>query len=143
VIESNLKLVRKAWEVKTHKLDVRARLARNEMMTALVQLSKEEIKGRRPKGQKATAGQPPMNRTGHLRASIHGVPFDIGLKSYSAVVGPGLIYGRSLEVAGKYAPPSWRGTTAMAGFPYMRPAYEKFKTSVYPQIVARYLRGIV
>ena len=141
-IASNLKLVRKSVEVTTKKLDVRARMARDEMMTAMIQLSKEEIKGKRPKGQKATPGQPPMNRTGDLRRSIHGTPFNIGLRNYSAVVGPGVVYGRSLEIAGKYAPPSWKGTSAMAGFPYMKPAFEKFSTSVYPQIVKRYLRSI-
>lgn len=142
MIANNLRLVRKAIDIQTRKMDIRARLARDEMMTALIQLSKEEIKGRRPKGEKATAGQPPMNRTGHLRQSIRGYKFNIGFANYTAVVGPTIIYGRSVELGGAYAPRSWQGTTAMAGFPYMKPAYEKFRTAVYPQIVARYIRGI-
>jgi hypothetical protein len=142
VIPNNLRLVRKAWEVKTKKIDVRARLARDEMMAALIQLSKEEIKGKRPKGEKATAGEPPMNRSGHLRQSITGYKFNIGFANYTAIVGPTLIYGRSVELGGIYAPRSWHGTTAMAGFPYMKPAYEKFRVHVYPQILNRYIRGI-
>jgi hypothetical protein len=37
-----------------------------------------------------------------------------------------MAYSRAVEMGGTYAPNSWQGTTAMKGFPYMKPAYEKF-----------------
>ncbi len=104
-----------------------AQNARDEMMVTLIQLSKEEIKGRRPEGQKATAGQPPMNRTGNLRRSIRGEKRTVGFAKYTAIVGPTIIYGRAVELGGEFSPKSWKGTTAVKGFPYMAPAFKKFK----------------
>lgn len=133
MIETNLKQVRQALQKAGSSLDKSAESARDEMMMTLIQLSKEQIVGRRPKNedgtwQKATAGQPPMNRTGNLRRSIRGEKFRKGFAKYEAIVGPTIIYGRAVELGGKYAPESWKGTSAMAGFPYMRPAFNKFKT---------------
>jgi len=115
----------------TSKLDTGAREARDEMMTTLIQLAKEEIKGERPKGQKATPGQPPMNRTGNLRRSIRGEKYRQGFATYSAVVGPTIVYGRSVEMGGKYAPRTWSGETKSKAFPYMQPAFKKFQTVAY------------
>ena len=146
MIISNLKAVKRDWQKATNSVDTRARRTRDEMMTALIQLSKEEIQGKRgshkgPNGgrvwDKATAGQPPMNRTGDLRRSITGKKYKAGFGTYSAIVGPTIIYGRSVEVGGQYAPPSWRGTSATRGFPYMEPAYKKFRTQVFQQIVRK------
>jgi hypothetical protein len=123
-------------------MDEGARKARDEMMLSLIQLSKEEIRGRRPEGQKAIAGQPPMNRTGNLRRSIRGEKFRQGFASYSAIVGPTIIYGRAVEIGGQWAPRSWKGTTAMAGFPYMKPAYIKFRT-LAPVIIAKHIGQVV
>jgi hypothetical protein len=138
VITSNLKQVRAAVEKAGKSLDTGARNARDEMMMTLIQLSKEEIKGRRPDGQKATSGQPPMNRTGNLRRSIRGEKYQTGFAKYSAIVGPTIIYGRAVELGGGYAPKSWRGTSAMKGFPYMAPAFAKFQV-IAPRIVAKHL----
>lgn len=138
MIANNLKLVESAWQKQSASVDVRARLARDEMMTALIQLSKDEIQGRRPEGQKATAGKPPMNRSGDLRRSIIGVKSKTGFNSYSAIVGPTAIYGRAVEMGGKYAPRSWQGTSAVKGFPYMEPAFAKFNTHIRGQIVTKY-----
>jgi hypothetical protein len=102
------------------------RLARDEMMTAMIQLAQNEIKGSRKEGEKAVAGQPPKNRTGNLRRSIKGFKFSSGYARYNAIVGPTMVYSRAVEIGGRYAPSSWQGTTAMGGFPYMKPAYEKF-----------------
>lgn len=126
MIVTNLNLVRGAVAKQTTNIDIAARMARNEMMMAMVQLAKKEIKGRRPEGQKAQAGKPPMNRTGNLRRSIKGVPSKVGFAKYTAIVGPTMIYSRAVELGGVYAPRSWQGTTAMQGFPYMKPAYDKF-----------------
>lgn len=143
MIPNNLKLVQKAVNGLVGEIDVRAMMARDEMMTALIQLSKEEIKGRRPPGQKATAGQPPMNRTGNLRRSIRGQKINKGFADYAAIVGPTIIYGRSVELGGEYAPPSWQGTSAMKGFPYMAPAFKKFQQSINQQIIRKYFgKGI-
>jgi hypothetical protein len=138
VITSNLKLVRESVTKATKSIDEGARNARDEMMMALIQLSKEEIQGRRPKGEKATAGQPPMNRTGNLRRSIRGEKITKGFAKYEAIVGPTIIYGRAVELGGNFAPRSWKGTTAMRGFPYMAPAFKKFQV-LAPNIVRKNL----
>lgn len=134
----NLNLVRKSVDKFTANIDLSTRMARDEMMAALIQLSKEEIKGRRPEGQKAWTGtpQPPMNRTGDLRRSIKGEKFRQGFASYTAIVGPTIIYGRRVELGGGNWPAGVR-------FPYMEPAYEKFRTSVLPQIQAKYFRRMM
>ena len=142
MITSNLKLVRSALEKAGANMDKGAMAARDEMMLALIQLSKEQIQGKRPKGEKATSGQPPMNRTGNLRRSIRGEKFRKGFASYSAIVGPTIIYGRAVELGGSYAPDSWRGTSAMAGFPYMKPAFMKFRV-VAPAIIAKHIGQVV
>lgn len=138
MIVTNLKLVRGKVTEYTKEVNEGARKARDEMMAALIQLSKEEIKGRRPKGDKAVAGQPPMNRTGNLRRSIRGEKFQKGFAKYEAIVGPTIIYGRAVELGGNYSPPSWRGTSAVRGFPYMAPAFKKFQV-VAPAIVRKHL----
>ena len=131
MITSNINEVMRAVNKATSKLDTGAREARDEMMTTLIQLAKEEIKGERPKGQKATPGQPPMNRTGNLRRSIRGEKYRQGFATYSAVVGPTIVYGRSVEMGGKYAPRTWSGETKSKAFPYMQPAFKKFQKVAY------------
>lgn len=126
-LKSNLSSVIRQVNKVPKDVDKGVQRAANEMGNKLLQLAKEEIKGRRPKGQKATPGQPPMNRTGKLRGSIKMQVEREGFATYKAEVGPTLIYGRSLEVAGKYAPPTWSGAAAMEGFPYMLPAFKKFQ----------------
>jgi len=135
VIANNLRLVKKTWEKQTAKIDIATRTARDEMMTALIQLSKEQIQGRRPKGQVAWNGspQPPMNRTGNLRRSITGEKFREGFATYSAIVGPTIIYGRKVELGG----PNWK---AGVRFPYMEPAYMMYRTAVHKQIIDKYFR---
>jgi hypothetical protein len=108
------------------------------MMVTLIQLSKEQIQGRRPVGQRATAGRPPMNRTGNLRRSIRGEKINKGFGKYEAIVGPTIVYGRAVELGGEFSPPSWKGTTAVKGFPYMAPAFKKFQV-IAPRIVKKHL----
>ena len=131
MITSNLKQVRQALEKAGKGLDDSARNCRDEMMNTLIQLSKEEIVGRRPKGQKATSGQPPMNRTGNLRRSIRGEKYKIGFGKYEAIVGPTIIYGRRVELGGGNWPSGTR-------FPYMAPAYAKFRV-IAPTIIRKHL----
>ena len=137
MIPNNLRLVKKVWTKETKSLDIKARLMRDEMMAALIQLSKEQIQGKRPKVNgrytKAISGLPPMNRTGDLRRSITGEKFNVGFANYSAIVGPTIIYGRRVELGGG----NWRPGTM---FPYMAPAYQKFRTMVLPQITNKYFR---
>jgi hypothetical protein len=83
-----------------------------------------------------------MNRTGNLRRSIRGEKFNKGFANYSAIVGPTIIYGRAVELGGGFAPDSWRGTSAMAGFPYMKPAFVRFQT-VAPAIIAKHIGKVV
>ena len=142
MIVSNLKLVRKATTSVVKDIDVATRMARDEMMAALIQLSKEQIEGARPytvgprggrKYTKATPGLPPMNRTGDLRRSITGERFRVGFANYSAIVGPTIEYGRRVELGGGNWPMGTR-------FPYMEPAYAKFRTQIVPQVTAKYFR---
>lgn len=144
IASSNLKLVRSAWTKSTSSLDVRTRAMRDEMAMALTQLAKQEIKGSRPyktgpEGgriySKAVSGQPPMNRTGDLRRSITAYKYRIGFESYGAIVGPTIIYGRAVELGGKYGPPNWKNGER---FPYMAPAYQKFQSAVMPALYSKY-----
>ncbi len=138
MITSNLKQVRESVTKYAGSLNEGARNARDEMMVTLIQLSKEQIQGRRPVGQRATAGRPPMNRTGNLRRSIRGEKINKGFGKYEAIVGPTIVYGRAVELGGEFAPPSWKGTTAVKGFSYMAPAFKKFQVSA-PRIVKKHL----
>jgi hypothetical protein len=124
MIKSNIFQVIKAVDKQTEKLDIGARTARDEMMNTLIRYAKEEIKGKRTPSERATSGEPPMNRTGNLRRSIKGEKLRTGFASYSAIVGPTIIYGRAVEMGGKYAPRSWRDDQK---FPYMKPAFKRFQ----------------
>ena len=124
MIYSNIPRVMRQVDNSMKKIDIGARRARDEMAMTLTQLAKEEIKGKREPGEKATIGQPPKNRTGTLRRSIKAERIREGFASYVALVGPTVVYGRSLEVGGKYAPPTW---TEDNKYPYMEPAFRKFK----------------
>jgi hypothetical protein len=142
VITSNLRLVRKGVDKIGADINKSTRMARDEMMAALIQLSKEQIQGARPytvgpRGgrhyQKATPNQPPMNRTGDLRRSIRGEKFNVGFANYTAIVGPTIIYGRRVELGGGNWPAGLR-------FPYMEPAYQKFRTVIVPQVQSKFFR---
>ncbi|NBU93481.1 MAG: hypothetical protein EBS18_02820 [Actinobacteria bacterium] len=144
MIITNLNLVKTAVTRKTSSLDIKVRLARDEMMTAMIQLAQHEIKGQRKEGEKAEAGQPPKNRTGNLRRSIKGFKFASGYARYNAIVGPTMTYSRAVELGGKYAPPSWQGTSAMKGFPYMQPAYKKFlESKLMNKILLKHIGSII
>ena len=99
------------------------------MMNALIQLSKEEVNEKRTvigmtsTGNKiyerGTPGEPAHKRTGTLQRSITGKRAREGFASYTAIVGPGVIYGRRLELGGG----NWQSEVK---YPYMQPAYIKF-----------------
>ena len=132
MITSNLKLVREATKKAGKSIDDGARATRDEMMVTLIQLAKAEIVGKRPKGERATSGKPPMNRTGNLRRSIRGEKYNVGFAKYEAIVGPTMIYGRAVEMGGA---PTW---TKGQKFPYMSPAYAKFRL-IAPRIVQKHM----
>ena len=132
MITSNIYSVKKALDQKLVEIDVGVMKARDEMMARLIQLSQEEIKGKRPKGQKATTGEPPMNRTGNLRRSITGKKAQEGFARYSAEVGPTTVYARAVELGGA---PTWINGEH---FPYMAPALQKFQREAMA-IVRKYL----
>ena len=120
MIKSNIFEVMNSVTKATDKLDTGARMARDEMMNTLTRYAKEEIKGRRQPGERAITGEPPMNRTGNLRRSIKGEKMREGFATYSAIVGPTIIYGRRVELGGG----NWPTGTK---FPYMKPAWERFR----------------
>jgi len=126
-------------------LDLSVMKARDEMITTLIRLAKEEIKGERPSTgvsatgktryyEPAVSGEPPMNRTGTLRNSIIGIKETLGPNRYSGTVGPTAPYGRKVELGG----PNWKEGVK---FPYMKPAYEKFKPLIGP-ILNKHLKGL-
>ena len=125
-------MVREATKKAGKSIDDGARATRDEMMVTLIQLAKAEIVGRRPKGERATSGKPPMNRTGNLRRSIRGEKYNVGFAKYEAIVGPTIIYGRAVEMGGA---PTW---TRGQKFPYMSPAYAKFRL-IAPRIVQKHM----
>ncbi len=138
MLTTNLNLVRKSLNKEIANVDIGSRLARDEMMRVILQLSKKEFRQDRKSGI-PKAGGPPVVRTGNLRNSIHGEKFNLGFAKYSAIVGPGMVYGRAVELGGKYSPASWKGTQAeKLGFPYLAPAYKKFVT-LMPEILAKYV----
>jgi len=142
VIISNLKQVKNDWEKTTTSLNNHAIAARDEMMTSLIGLAKNEIEGERGvvgnklryvngqakrgakiydyKNDPAISGQPPKNRTGNLRRSITGIKGKEGFDTYTAIVGPGMKYARHLELGG----PKWKEGVK---FPFMEPAWRKFQ----------------
>ena len=136
MIVSNIASVTKAIDKKIDKVDINVMAARDEMMARLIQLAQNEIQGERGvvarkisnhakiynyKQDPAISGQPPKNRTGNLRRSIIGKKASEGFASYSAIVGPTVIYGRAVELGGA---PTW---TNGQHFPYMAPALQKFQ----------------
>jgi len=101
IINNNIpEVMRKVLEAEK-KLDRGAMMARDEMMNQLIQLAKEQIKGKRQPGEKAESGKPPMNRTNNLRRSIKGERAREGFATYSAMIGPTIIYGRRVELGGQ------------------------------------------
>jgi hypothetical protein len=64
-----------------------------------------------------------------------GEKFRSGFASYSAIVGPTIIYGRRVELGGG----NWK---AGVRFPYMEPAYAMYRSAVHKQIVDKYFRSI-
>ena len=125
-------MVKEATKKAGKSIDDGAPATRDEMTTTLIQLAKAEIVGRLPKGERATSRKPPMNRTGDLRRSIRGEKYNVGFAKYEAIVGPTIIYGRAVEMGGA---PTW---TKGQKFPYMSPAYAKFRL-IAPRIVQKHM----
>jgi hypothetical protein len=122
----NLPQVEAALQAYKNRLDQKIGFAAREISIALEGFGKREIKGQRLKGQKATTGEPPMNRTGNLRRSIRGTSNRKGFGIYESVVGADMVYARAVEVGDPYNPPSWRNGER---FPFLSPALKKFVSS--------------
>lgn len=138
-MSDNLPQVEAALKAYTVKFDLAIGKASAEIAAQLEGDGKREIKGVRPEGQKATTGEPPMNRTGKLRNSIRGSNVRRGFASYTAVVGADMVYARAVEVGSPYNPPSWQNGEY---FPYLEPALEKFVMSgKLKSILIKHLRS--
>lgn len=136
MLYNNIPQVMRAVQKRQKNLERGAELARNTMMARLIQLAQEQIKGdRKTVGYPATSGESPMNVTGNLRRSIRGAKFRQGFASYSAIVGPTIVYGRSVEMGNPYNPPSWQNGQR---FPYMAPAFKKYSRE-HNAIIRKYL----
>lgn len=127
MIISNLNLVRNQVKKLGANIDIGSRLARDEMAMALTQLAKAEI---RTDNGSPYAGGPPVNRSGDLRRSIKAQKRTVGFANYTAIVGPTVIYGRTLEL----------GFSNGNKYPYMKPAWKKFRY-VAPSIIKKHLSG--
>ena len=133
----NLAQVEAALKAYQARLDTQIGAATREVSIALESLGKKEIKGQRPKGEKATTGEPPMNRTGNLRRSIKGTSSRKGFGTYEAIVGADMVYARAVEVGNPYNPPSWRNGEH---FPFLSPALRKFvKSGLLKRILIKHL----
>ena len=136
-MSDNLPQVEAALQAYLRGLDMRVGNATLEISQALEGFGKRQIKGKRPEGQKAVTGQPPMNRTGNLRRSIRGQHSRIGFAKYTAIVGADMIYARAVEVGAPYNPPSWQNNEK---FPYLEPALNEFaKTNLIIRILRKHL----
>ena len=137
-VKTNINLFHREMNQLIDTMDAGARKAANELAAAMEQIAKNEIQGKRQLNEKAEAGKPPKNRTGNLRRSIKSFKYREGFASYKVEVGPTMVYSRAVELGGEAAPRSWQGTSAMRGFPYMLPAWIKFKNSgLMEEIIAR------
>ena len=136
----NLPQVEAALQAYKQLLDVQLNRASAEISYALEGMGKREIKGQRPKGEKATTGEPPMNRTGNLRRSIRGQNARKGFGIYESVVGADMVYARAVEVGNPYNPPSWRNGEH---FPFLSPALNKFvKSGLLRRILIKHLGAV-
>lgn len=136
-MSDNLPEVEQALHAYQKRFDDRIGEAAREISLKLESLAKREIKGRRPKGQKATTGMPPMNRSGKLRLSIAGMTERKGFAKYQAIVGADKIYARAVEVGAPYNPPTW---THGEHFPFLRPAVDKaLKSKMIEKTLQKYL----
>ncbi len=136
-MSDNLPEVERALFKYQKEFDKRVGLAAKEISLKLEGLAKREIKGRRPKGQKATTGAPPMNRTGNLRRSITSSTERKGFGKYEAIVGAQMVYARAVEMGAPYNPPTWRNGER---FPFLHPAVEKaIKSKVLERTLQKYL----
>ena len=111
----------KHFEKKHVEIEKAVELATRRVSMLAVYEMKKQIKGVTPRekrtrtrdtrrGSKGTTywhyftrtdpGNPPHNRTGNLRRSIHATYKKGFAGSYSATVGPGAVYARALEVTG-------------------------------------------
>lgn len=137
MVTDNFPQVEAALKAYKMLVDKQMGLAAKEISVALEGFGKREIKGQRPKGQKATTGEPPMNRTGNLRRSIRGMSGRKGFGIYEAVVGADMVYARAVEVGNPYNPPSWRNGEH---FPFLSPALQKFvRTGLLKRILIKHL----
>lgn len=136
-MSDNLPQVEAALEAYMRNLDIRIGNATREISLAIEGMGKRNIKGERPKGEKAVIGQPPMNRTGNLRRSIRGQSQRLGYATYQAIVGADMVYARAVEVGAPYNPPSWQNGEH---FPYLQPALDDFaKSNLTIRILRKHL----
>lgn len=136
-MSDNLPQVEAALQAYMRGFDIRIGNATLEISQAIEGLGKRQIKGERPKGEKAVSGQPPMNRTGNLRRSIRGQHQRLGYATYQAIVGADMIYARAVEVGAPYNPPSWQNNEH---FPYLQPALDEFaKSNLTIRILRKHL----
>jgi hypothetical protein len=70
----------------------------------------------------ARVGGPPMTRSGELRASIISNVTRKGFGSYTAIIGPTIIYGRAVELGA----PNWKTGVR---YPYITPAMRELSQS--------------
>lgn len=136
-MSDNLNQVIAALEAYQKAYDSKVAKASLEISTALEGDAKRQIKGRRPEGERATTGLPPMNRTGNLRNSIRGRSTRQGFATYTAIVGADTVYARAVEIGAPYNPPTWVNGEH---FPFMQPALDQFaKSGLILRILRKHL----
>jgi hypothetical protein len=135
-VTSNVPQVTAALTAYQQRMDTAIGYAAAELGQQLAGDAMRQIKGdRKLVGYPAVSGNPPMNFTGNLRASIRGSSHRVGFGIYTAEAGAYMVYARAVEFGGA---PTW---TNGQHFPYMQPALEQFRRSNKTrQIIAKHIR---
>ena len=144
MIVTNLRQVVAGMDKVIAGVDAGTKRAVVEMAATAERFAKQEAStGTHKRGEPHIPGTGPGPNvvTGSLRRSIRFVVHRSGFAAYSATVGPTVNYGRAVELGGDYGPPSWRGTSAEKGFPFMRGALQKLRPLMHG-ILAKHIGGM-
>ena len=126
-----------------NRTDLAAQRMANEMAALTERVAKEKANTgthKRGLGHVVGTGPGPNVVTGTLRSSIKYETSRVGFGVYQAIVGPTVIYGRTLELGN----PNW---TSGAKYPFMRPAFEELRANggyneIQERLTKTYLKGL-
>lgn len=121
------------------KVEVATKAIVTEGSHLLEATAKANFAGSHSRKERHVGGPMPNVVTGAARASIYVLgPTPSGLGTYSADVGPSVVYGRALEL-GQISHHAWGhpAVVPIPGYPYFGPAVDVVEPQ-YPDIAARH-----